>query len=155
MSGCAVVECRDPRRAAGHIPVGFGAPQANVLTFSVVAPRLVEECLAALPARVFQQALRRPLPPSGPPRKNPNRPPHRLTLFSHFAEGVHSCQYFFERPGLTLTLIISNSKAPGNVLANSVGSDMYCKKVFISIYLQAVAMVPGSLPQPDGTWIFH
>jgi hypothetical protein len=57
MSGCAVVSEMDPLRAAGPIPQGFVAPQSKVSTFSFVAPRFVEEFLAALPARVFQQAL--------------------------------------------------------------------------------------------------
>jgi hypothetical protein len=47
---------RDPLRAAGLIPAGFVAPQSKVPTFSFVAPRLVEEFLAALPARVIQRA---------------------------------------------------------------------------------------------------
>jgi hypothetical protein len=49
----------DPLRAAGLIPEGFVAPQSKVSTFSFVAPCVMEEFLAALPARVLQQALRR------------------------------------------------------------------------------------------------
>jgi hypothetical protein len=50
----------DPLRAAGLIPEGFVAPQSKVSTFSFVAPRLVEEFLAAPPGRVLQQAPHRP-----------------------------------------------------------------------------------------------
>jgi hypothetical protein len=47
----------DPLRAAGLFPEGVVAPQSKVSTFSFVAPCLVEKSLAALPVRVFQQAL--------------------------------------------------------------------------------------------------
>ncbi len=47
---------KDPLRAADLLPKGFVAPQSKVSTFSLVAPRLVEEFLAAVPAPVLQQA---------------------------------------------------------------------------------------------------
>jgi hypothetical protein len=50
----------DPLRVAGLLPQGFAAPQAKVPIFSFVAPRLVEECLAALPSRAFQQTPKKP-----------------------------------------------------------------------------------------------
>ena len=40
----------------GLYPEGFVAPPPKVSTFSLVAPCLVEKCLAALPIRVYQQA---------------------------------------------------------------------------------------------------
>ena len=48
----------DNLRAAGPIPQGFVALQSKVPTFFFVAPRLLEEFLAALPARDLQRALR-------------------------------------------------------------------------------------------------
>ncbi|MEN9283110.1 MAG: hypothetical protein RLZZ179_603 [Verrucomicrobiota bacterium] len=64
----------DPLRAAGPIPEGFVAPQSKVSTFSFVAPRLVEEFLAALPVRVLQQALRARFSFCFGPKPKPSRP---------------------------------------------------------------------------------
>lgn len=57
MSGCAVVWYRDPLRAAGLYPEAFVAPPAEVSTFSLVAPCLVEKCLAAPDSAIFQLAV--------------------------------------------------------------------------------------------------
>ena len=53
-------------------------------------------------------------------RKNPDRPPHRLTPLGHSPESLHSSQYLVERPCWPLTWNISNAKAPWEVVANSV-----------------------------------
>jgi len=55
-SVCAAAWRWDRLQEAGHFPQGFVAPQSKVSTFSFVAPCLVEEILAALPARVLEQA---------------------------------------------------------------------------------------------------
>jgi hypothetical protein len=63
-----IVECPDERLRRvpvgwlpcgrrALIPEGFVAPQAKVSAFSFIAPRLVEEFLAALPARVLQKSF--------------------------------------------------------------------------------------------------
>ena len=75
MSGCAVcLEDGSPAGGGGLIPEGFVAPQSKVSAFSFVAPRLVEEFLAALPARVFQQALRARFKFCFGPEPKPSRP---------------------------------------------------------------------------------
>jgi hypothetical protein len=46
------------------------------------------------------------------------------SLVGHSAEWLHLRQCLFESSGWTLTLIISNAKTPGEVRADSVGSDI-------------------------------